>query len=212
MGHDDLVVAILKSTNCPGVNEVDKINRMSALHWSVERGRFAPTMNLLLRGANPLLQDKEGLNIFHRAARFAPKLLLQILEGIEATKIPKPAGHDTRSIISMATSDGYTPFTISVTEGSTEDLVVAETLRQGYQIDHDSYSLKKTRTETMKTLMAEMVECSISSNIFTLEQVEYLLKTNPRPKFKGDTSGDTLLHYAVSGWQYGKGISNLLEQ
>ena len=208
MGHDDLVIAILSSTYCPGINEVDRMNRMSALHWSVEHGRFASTMSLLSQGANPLLRDKEGLNVFHRAARFSPKLLLQILESIDSTEFPKPEGHDTRSIIMMATSDGFTPFAIAVQEGSAEHLMAAETMRQKYHIDHDSYSLRKSRTETMKTLMAYLVECSVSSNIFTLGQVEYVLNISPRPKFKGDTSGDTLLHYAVGGWQYGKAYLN----
>ena len=204
MGHEDLVVAVLNSKHCPDLNEVDEMNGMSALHWSVERGRVASTMKLLSLGANPLLQDKKGLNVFHRAARFSPSLLLQILEAIDSADLPRPAGHDTKSILAMATSEGYTPFVFAVTEGSTEHLKVAETLRKKYHIDHDSYSLQKSRTETMRTLMAYLVDCSIKSNIFTLEQIVYVLNIDPQPKFKGDTSGDTLLHYAVGGWQYGK--------
>ena len=208
MGHDDLVVAVLNSTHCPGVNEVDEMNSMSALHWSVERGMVAAAMKLLSLGANPLLQDKEGLNVFHRAARSSPSLLLHFLENIDSADLPRPAGHDTRSILAMATSEGHTPFVVAVTEGSTEHLKVAEILRKNYHIDHDSYSLQKSGTETTRTLMAYLVQCSITSNIFTLEQIEYILNIDPRPKFRGDTLGNTLLHYAVGGWQYGKKTPN----
>lgn len=212
LGHDDLVIAVLNSTHCPGLNEVEEMNGMSALHWSVERGRVASAMKFLSLGANPLLQDKEGLNVFHRAARFSPSLLLQILEKIDSADLPRPAGHDTRFILAMVTSKGYTPFVLAVIEGSTEHLKVAETLRRKYHIDHGSYSLQKSGTETMRTLMAYLVLCSITSNIFTLEQIEYVLNIDPQPKFKGDTSGDTLLHYAVGGWQYGKKTPNFSGQ
>lgn len=212
LGHDDLVVAVLNSTHCPGLNEVDETNSMSALHWSVERGRVASAMKLLSLGANPLLQDKEGWNVFHRAAGLSPSLLLQILKNIDSADLPRPAGHDTRSILAMATSEGYTPFVLAVIEGSTEHLKVAETLRKKYHIDHDSYSLQKIGTKTMRTLMAYLVQGSITSNIFTLEQIEYVLNIDPRPNFKGDTSGDTLLHYAVGGFQYGKKTPNFFGQ
>jgi len=40
-------------------------------------------------------------------------------------------------------------------------------------------------------------------NIFTLQQVEYLLDLEP-PRFVADTDGATLLHYAVDAWQHGR--------
>ena len=203
-GHDDLAIAVLNSTHCPAINEVDELNGMSALHWCVERGRVASAMQLLSLGANPLLQDKEGLNVFHRAARFCPSLLLQILETMDSGDLPRPAGHDSRSIIAMTDPEGHTPFVVAVIEGSTEHLKAAETLRKKYQIDHDSYSIGKDRTKTAMTLMAYLVHLTVSTNLLTLEQVEYILNLDPQPKFQGDTSGNTLLHYAVSGWHYGE--------
>ena len=204
LGHDDLTVAVLNSTHCPGLDEVDELNSMSALHWSVERGRVTSATKLLSLGANPLLRDKRGLNIFHRAAQFSPSLLLHILENIDSASLPRPAGHDTGSILAMTTPEGYTPFVIAIIEGSSEHLKMAEVLRKKYYIDHDSYSLQKSGTATMMTLTASLILHSISSNLFTLEQVEYVLNIDPRPRFIADTSGDTLLHYAVGGWQNGE--------
>ena len=200
VGRDDLTMAVLNSTHCPAIDEVDELNGMSALHWSVERGRIASAMQLLSLGANPLLQDKEGLNVFHRAARFSPSLLLQIFESMDSADLPRPAGYDSRSIIAITNSESHTPFMIAVIEGSTEHLKVAEILRKKYQIEHDSYSIRKRGTETAMTLMAYLVHFSVKNNLLTLEQTEYILNLNPQPRFQGDTSGDTLLHYAVRGW------------
>lgn len=207
LGHDDLTVAVLNSTHCPGLDEVDEQNSMTALHWSVERGRVDSAMKLLSLGANPLLRDKQGLNVFHRAAQFSPSLLLQILEDIDSANLPRPAGHDTRSLLAMTTPEGYTPFVLAIVEGSSEHLNMAEALRKKHHVDHDSYSIQKSGTETKMTLTASLVLRSVSSNLHTLEQVEYVLNIDPRPKFTGDTSGDTLLHYAVGGWQNGKKYS-----
>ena len=211
-GHDDIAIAVLKSTHCPALNEVDDLNGMSALHWSVERGRIASAMQLLSLGADPLLQDKEGLNVFHRAARFWPSLLLQILETMDSGDLPRPAGYDSRSILAITNPEGYTPFVIAVIEGSIEHLKVAETLRKKYQIDHDSYLIRKGHTKTAMTLMAYLVHLSVYTNLSTLEPVEYILNLNPQPKFQGDTSGDTLLHYAVSGWRNGETPLGLVAQ
>ena len=203
-GHDDLATAVLNSTHCPGLDEVDELNGMTALHWSVERGMVTSAMQLLSLGANPLLQDKEGLNAFHRAAKFSPSLLLRILETRDSTDFPRLAGYDDRSILAMTNSEGHNPFVVTVIEGSTEHLKVAETLRKKYHIDHDSYSIRMDTTEMTMTLMAYLVQLSVVTNLATLEQIEYILNLDPQPKFQGDTSGDTLLHYAVRGWCYGE--------
>ena len=130
----------------------------------------------------------------------------------KALILPRPAGYDSRSILAMTNSESHTPYMIAVIEGSTEHLKVAETLRKKYQIDHDSYSILKRGTETAMTLMAYLVHLSVSTDLLTLEQTEYIVNLNPRPRFQGDTSGDTLLHYAVSGWNNSETSLGLVEQ
>lgn len=56
-------------------------------------------MQLLNFGANPLIEDKAGFNVFHRSALFSPTLLVQLLGGIEARQIPHPNALGVRSII-----------------------------------------------------------------------------------------------------------------
>jgi len=54
------------------------------------------------------------------------------------------------------------------------------------------------------TPTAWLIENTRGRNIFTLQQVEYLLDLDPPPRFVADTDGATLLHYAVDAWQHGR--------
>jgi len=200
--HDDLVNAVLRTKHCPDLDDVDK-SGMTALHWAVERGRTMPAFELLHRGANPLIPDKDGLTAFHRSARFSPGLLVQIFDCIEAGQINRPGNLDGRSILNMTTKIDETTWMIAVIEGSPEHLKAAEIFRTRYDIDHDTYSIRKHSTDIKMTFMAYMIENAVTSNLFTLQQIEWLLNLDPRPKFIADTSGATLLHYTVLGWQHG---------
>lgn len=205
MGQDDLTAAILDSQHCPSLDEADEMNGVSALHWAVERGRSVSAMKLFSLGANPLLADREGLNVFHRAARCSSSLLLQMLDKIDSGDLPKPEGLHARDILAIQTrKDGQTPFTVAVIEGTTNHLEVAEILRAKYNLDYDSYSIASSPAEPKKTLAAYLTSCAIISNLFSFEQVEYVLNLDPAPKFIADTSRATLLHYAVCGWQHGR--------
>ena len=195
------MTAVLGARHCPNIDEVDA-EGMSALHWAVERGRNEPTMELLSREANPLIPDQKGLTMFHRSALFSPGLLLQIFDGIEANQITRPANLDGRSILNIPTKASETVFMIAVIEGSPKHLETAEILRTRYNLDYDTYSIEPRFTDVKMTLMAHLIRNAVMTDLFTLQQIEYLLNLDPRPKFVADTSGATLLHYAVGGWQH----------
>ncbi|KAL2828087.1 ankyrin repeat-containing domain protein [Aspergillus pseudoustus] len=206
MGFEDLSSAILDSPHCPPINGHDDNNSMTALHWAMQRGRESTVMRLLERGADPLLKDNEGLNAFHHAARFSPELLDIIVAKMDKGELPKPEGMHMKDIISTPAANGETSFAIAVTEGSVQHLELAEKLRTKYELDHDTPSIK--RGGSKMTLMAYMIRNATISNVFTLEQIEYVLNIDPRPKFVADTSNSTLLHYAVAHWHHAEIASN----
>lgn len=206
-GRDDLANAVLRATYCPDVNEVQS-HGMTALHWAVEHGRTQTALELLRRGADPLLADGEGLNAFHRSSRFSPALLVEILDCMEAGHIFINSGLSTRDILGLSTTSDETisqsVFSILVIEGSSKHLEVAELLRTRYSLSHDSLSVKSPKETGRMTLTAFMILGAVSSNLFTPRQVDYLLNLSPRPSFVADTEGATLLHYAIRNFQYGK--------
>lgn len=203
LGYDDLAAAVLNTKFCPDLDEVDDMNGMSALHWAAQRNRYNTFVRIFERGANPLILDKEGLNAFHQAARFSPDLLLRIVEGIEAGRIHKPDGPDVRAILNIPTTKDSTAFALAVIEGTWEHLRVAEILRNRYHLSYDEY-IFSTIGEPRMTLLAYMIRVAVMTNLIELEQIEYLLNLEPRPKFKAGSAGETLFHYAVRGWQHGK--------
>ncbi|ETS76098.1 hypothetical protein PFICI_11485 [Pestalotiopsis fici W106-1] len=213
-GHVDMVSAVLDATNSPDLNEVDDQNGMSALHWAAERGRVEVAFLLLRRGADPMIQDRvEGLTVFHRAARFFPDLLLKLINAIEDGSLPCPEGMDIYTILNTKSHDDHTVFMTALIEGAKEHLKFAEHIRTRYNLDYDmdliSHEGKMVnRMETTMTFTAYMVENAIMSNLFTLEQMEYLIEMNPRPRFIADSLGRTLLHYAVMGTQHDSMGSN----
>jgi ankyrin repeat protein len=202
MRQDDLVDAVLRAKHCPGLDEVEK-NGMSALHWAAQRGRFEPAMKLLSASTNPLLPDNRSLNAFHHSAQFSPKLLEHILGEIEAGRIHSPTNLDVKSILDIETQSHETIFTLLVTQGSAVHLEVAEALRTRYGIDHDTCTISLPLKDTKVTLMGFLIANAVISNLFTLQQIEYVLNSEPRPRFVADTSGATLLHYAVNTFQHG---------
>jgi hypothetical protein len=176
---------------------------MTALHWAIYRGRKDTATRLLNRGADPLLQNSEGLNALHQAARFSPWLMSHILAKINEARFGKPDGMHPKDIVSIATDEGQTAFSIAVIEGSTQHLEAAERLRTEYELDHDTLSIETLAGSAKMTLMAYLVQGAATSNLFTLDQVEYVLNIEPRPKLVADTINTTLLHYAVSAWHHG---------
>jgi ankyrin repeat protein len=209
--RSDLLEAVLSSASCPDLDEADSYG-MTALHWCAERGNLDGIKQLLRAGANPLLFSNKGLNIFHIAARFAPDFLLQTLNAIETEEVPCPQGLDGRALLAIPTrdKDETTPFVLAVMEGTPEHLNCAEALRTRYSLDYDAYEIPalnisgRIEDEAKMTLMAYLTAGSVMTNIITLSQVEYVLNLNPKPRFRADMSGKTLLHFAVCGFYHGK--------
>ncbi|KAF4631421.1 hypothetical protein G7Y89_g6708 [Cudoniella acicularis] len=208
-GRIDLLKVILSSAACPDLDAVDSCG-MTAIHWCAERGNLDGAKELLCAGANPLLFENKGFNVFHIAARFAPDFLMRILDAIESGEVPRPQGLDARALlaISAQNEDEAPPFVLLVLEGTPEHLRSAEMLRKQYCLDYDAYEIPTLRLfhhreyEAKMTLMAYLTAGSVVTNIITLSQVEYVLNLEPKPRFRADTSGKTLLHFAVSGFYH----------
>jgi ankyrin repeat protein len=209
--RNDLLSAMLNCKKHQNLDAVDSYG-MTALHWCAERANVDSAKRLLRCGANPLIYDAKGLNIFHVAARFAPEFLDQILVAFELGEAPYPPGLDAMALVTAVTEneDKATPFVLAVMEGTPTHLKCAENLRSRYHLDHDAYEIPAldlfvdSNIEAKMTLTAYLVGGAVMTNITALEQVEYLLSLEPKPKFKADTSGKTLLHYAVSGYYHGE--------
>ena len=209
--RSDLLKAVLSSASCPDVDEADS-DGMTALLWCAERGNLDGAIQLLHSGANLLPFSNKGFNIFHNAARFAPDFLIRILDAIEAGEVPCPQGLDARALLAIPTrdKDETTSFVLAVMEGTPEHLNCAEALRTRYSLDYDAYEIpalnifRHMGDEGKMTLMAYLTATSVMTNMITLSQVEYVLSLNPKPRFRADTSGKTLLHFAVCGFYHGK--------
>lgn len=203
-GRDELALAVLRAKHCPDINQIYQGDGKTALHWAVEYGRSTVAMELLLKGADPLIRDKDGANVFHRSGMFSPALLVDVIDRMETGGLPEISGQSISHILSLPKSEGENVFFLMVLEGTSEHLEAAELLRTRYNLEHDSLSYNPHGEAGQMTLTAYMIYCAVSSNLFTLNQVEYLLTLEPPPAFVADTSGATLLHYAVRNWQYGK--------
>lgn len=203
-GRDEMALAVLCAKHCPDINQICQGHGKSALHWAVEYGRTTVAIELLLKGADPLIKDKDGANVIHRSGMFSPALLIGIIDRMEKGEIPEITGQGISHLLSLPNSEGENVFFLLVIEGSPKHLEVAELLRTRYNLEHDSLSFNPRGEAGQMTLTAYMILCAVSSNLFTLNQVEYLLTLEPPPAFVADTFGATLLHYAVRNWQYGK--------
>lgn len=203
-GRDEMALAVLRAKHCLDINQICQGYGKSALHWAVEYGRTTVAMELLLNEADPLIRDKDGANVIHRSGMFSPALLIDIIDRMETGELPDITGKGVSHILSLPNSRGENVFFLLVTEGSPKHLEVAELLRTRYNLEHDSLSCNPRGGAGQMTLTAYMIYCAVSRNLFTLDQVEYLLTLEPPPAFVADTSGATLLHYAVRNWQYGK--------
>lgn len=203
-GKDDLAVAVLRAAHCPDINQASQDTGMTALHWAVEHGRTQTALELLRRGSDPLIADREGLNSLHRSSRFSPALLVEMVDRMEAGEFLTKSDRGVKDILSIPTSNEETVFSILVIEGTARHLEVAELLRIRYDLDYNSFSISPDGEKASLTLTAYMIYAAVSSNLFTLRQVEYLLTLSPRPAFVADSLGATLMHYAVRNWQYGK--------
>jgi ankyrin repeat protein len=209
--RNDLLKVILSSAACSDLDAVDSYG-MTAIHWCAERGNLEGAKELLRAGANPLLFENKGFNVFHIASRFAPDFLVRILDAIESGEVPHPQGLHSRALLAISTrnEDKAPPYFLLVVEGTPEHLRVAEILRKQYSLDYDACDIPSLRLfhhgeyEAKMTLMAYLTAGSVVTNIITLSQVEYLLNLEPKPRFRADTSGKTLLHFAVSGFYHGK--------
>ncbi|KAL3466486.1 Deuterolysin metalloprotease family-domain-containing protein [Aspergillus heterothallicus] len=206
MRHEDLASAILDPPQCPPLNDNDGKNKMTALHWAIERGMEDIAMRLLKCDADPLLTATEGMNAFHQAARSSPVLLGNVLAKMDNGEIPRPQGMCTKEILSIANVRKETIFAIAVTEGSSEHLELAEKLRTQYELDHDEFTFDIGGPQA--TLMAYLIKNATLTNIFTMEQIEHVLNIDPQPRFVADSANSTLLHYAVSNWQHAEISSN----
>lgn len=210
MKQNVILKLILDSPQSPPLNEVD-INGLTAIHWCAARGNIGGARLLLKAGANPLIFDNKGLNIFHVAAKFAPEFLVQIIDFIEVYEIPHLKGRTGHELLNIRTKDQEaTPFVFAVMEGTPGHLKCAETLRTRYHLDYDDYGVPALRIfhddngRSKMTLMAYLTASSVIINIMTLGQAEYLLGLDPMPRFRADTSGRTLLQFAVSGLHHGE--------
>ncbi|KAK0749675.1 hypothetical protein B0T18DRAFT_407322 [Schizothecium vesticola] len=205
LAHEDLAAAVLLSKSCPPVNDVDDKNHSTALHWAAERGKIATIMALLERGGDPLMINKSGYDVFQIMAINSARLLVTVLGAIAGGRAPIPTNADVHSILARTTPRGETLFDLLVIEGSEEHLSVAETLRVRYNLPYDNMSIISSGVSTSADRMtptAWLIENARSRNIFTLQQVQYLLDLDPPPRFVADLNGATLLHYAVDAWQH----------
>ncbi|KAK7733822.1 hypothetical protein SLS63_004608 [Diaporthe eres] len=201
-GRDELALAVLRAKHRPDINQTCQGHGKSALHWAVEHGRTTVAMELLLKGADPLIKDKDGANVIHRSGMFSPELLVDFIDRMETGELPEITGQGISHILSLPNSKGENVFFLLVIEGTSKHLEAAELLRTRYNLEHDSLSFNPHGEVGQMTLTAYMIYCAVSSNLFTLNQIEYLLTLEPLPAFVADTSGATLLHYAVRNWQY----------
>ncbi|KAK1831877.1 hypothetical protein QBC39DRAFT_350381 [Podospora conica] len=213
LAHEDLAAAVLVSQNCPPVNDVDERNHSTALHWAAERGKAATIIALLKRGGDLLMINKSGYDVSQVLAIHSPGLLVTIFDAMADGRVPTPANADMYSILARKTSRGETLFDLLVIEGSEEHLSVAGTLRVRYDLPYDNMTIISSRESTsedviMMTPTAWLIKVARDKNIFTLQQVEYLLDLDPPPRFVADTNGATLLHYAVDAWQHDNLDSN----
>ena len=206
LAHSDLAVAVLLSSNCPPIDDVDETNQMTALQWATERGKTAIVMQLLQLGADPFLRSKFDYDLFQKAAISSPRLFMTVLEAMEAGTVPRPDDCSTRSILERKTPKGESIFALLVIEGSPEHLETADVLRVKYALPYDDMSVSGDRraSDTRMTLTAWLIDQASHSNAFTLQQVDYLLDLDPPPSFVADTGGATLLHYAVDAFEHGE--------
>ena len=206
-GHEDLARAVLAATHCPDIDAVDEQNQMTALHWAAERGKTDLVMELLRKGADPLVASIRQYNVFQHSAIHSPRLLSHVLEAMERGKAPCPKNLDVPSILAVSTPIGESIFALLVIEGSQVHLEIAESLRKQYSLPYDDLCITSqgvVGAPVNMTLTAWLVHSATQMNRFSLEQFEYLFELNPRPRLVADDAGGSLLHYAVSSWQHGR--------
>jgi ankyrin repeat protein len=209
--RNDILTAILHSRPKYSLNDVDS-DGMNALLWCGERGNTDGVIKLLQAGADPLVCNSRGYNVFHNAARFAPACLDQVLIAVDRGEVLGSSGLNSMAMVTTRSQneERMTPFLLALMEGTPEHLKCVENLKRRYGLDYDAYAIPpvnlfgQDNSKALLTPMAYLTLAAVLFNVVTVEQVHYLLQLNPRPKFKADTSGSTLLHFAVCGFYHGK--------
>jgi ankyrin repeat protein len=203
LANEDLATAVLESKHCPPVDDVDDTNGMTALHWAAHRGKPDMVVKLLCIGADHTIASKTDHDAFQYASINSPQLIMAVLRAIEDGRICTPDGLNVSSILGRRTTKGETLYDLMVIEGNSEHLKAAEALRIKYSLPYDEMSISRRSGGTYMTLTAWLIDHVIRSNVFSLEQVEYLLDMDPPPRFIADSKKSTLLHYAVDVFQHG---------
>ena len=170
-----------------------------ALFGAIEKRMDDVALDLLARGADPLVKAGHGQNVLHHAARHNPPFLESLIDQIERMTAGCRQGLTMKKILDLPDPSGFTVVGLIIAEGTSIDLPIAERLRKRFELDLDGPALQEADTSAT-TLTKSLVILSQVTDMIPLSQTEYMLNLDPSPRFACSDTGCNLLHYAVAGW------------
>jgi len=174
------------------------VNRRPYLHAAIERRLRGCVRALIAGGASVFSLDQSGQTAFHATAHYFPSFLLELIELADQMSPEQRGGRSIKQILEMRDTNGFNVLGILLMEGYESERKMTESLRTKYEIDLDAMQPFAGSDEI--TLTGAMIGSSMVHGLVPVEQIKYLLKFSPPPRFVCMGGGVTLLELAVSGY------------
>lgn len=169
-----------------------------ALHLAIKQNHPRLVEKYLEHDADLLICDNLGQNALHVAAVWMPSMLVSFADIIFRVHCGRDYAAAKR-VLDCRNARGFTPFAMTVFEGSKEHIECAEIIRAEYGLDHDLWI-----DSCGETLLGNIVHVGATIDAVNRSQVEYLLRLTPTPAFVAGRERSTLLQHAVLAWKNGK--------
>jgi ankyrin repeat protein len=186
-GRGHLVEALLD----PGLGVSEKLSP-DLLRTALD-SRNRPTVEALIEKKVNMLDTFEGGNYLHYAAQFFPQMIPRMVGFLGATSSDNGGGHGVGEVLELRNASGFTVFALLLTDGYSQDRIVAEEIRKRHALEYDLIG-----GPDMFTLTGSIITISNYQGLMDISSVEYLLNLSPKPRFM-DGLGNTLLAIGVSG-------------